>query len=91
MVTIDIAAGGTTESRWLPWLAMASWPALDPATCRPGRPLIVAPHPDDEILGAGGLLALAGGEIVAVTDGEASHEAYPGGPAALAATTLAMR
>jgi LmbE family N-acetylglucosaminyl deacetylase len=40
--------------------------------------VIVAPHPDDEILGAGGTLArlaASGTEIVlvAVTDGEASH------------------
>src|SRR6185437_4170480 len=42
------------------------------------RLVVVAPHPDDEILGAGGLLAAAaraGREILlaAVTDGRASH------------------
>ena len=46
----------------------------------PGRAVVVAPHPD-EVLGVGGLLALlltAGTriEVVALTDGEASH---PGG------------
>jgi LmbE family N-acetylglucosaminyl deacetylase len=40
--------------------------------------VVVAPHPDDEILGSGGLLqALAGTgadiEVLAVTDGEGSH------------------
>jgi LmbE family N-acetylglucosaminyl deacetylase len=40
--------------------------------------IVVAPHPDDEVLGVGGTVALlagAGAEViaVAVTDGEASH------------------
>jgi LmbE family N-acetylglucosaminyl deacetylase len=42
------------------------------------RIVVVAPHPDDEIIGAAGLMRLACQqgrrvEIVAVTDGEASH------------------
>lgn len=42
------------------------------------RLVVVAPHPDDEVLGAGGLMRMAGAagcpvEVVAVTDGEASH------------------
>ena len=70
MVTV-IEGGGTDDARWLTWPAVARWPAL---TFPPGRPLVVAPHPDDEILGVGGLLAVLGdAEIVAVTDGEASH------------------
>ncbi len=48
-----------------------------------GRCVVVAPHPDDETLGAGGLigaLGAAGREVavVAVTDGEASHPDQPG-------------
>jgi LmbE family N-acetylglucosaminyl deacetylase len=44
--------------------------------------VVVAPHPDDETLGAGGTLAAwaaDGGEVavVAVTDGEASHPHSP--------------
>ena len=78
MTTIEGA--GTTEDVWLPFLAARGLPALalDPA---PARVVVLAPHPDDEVLGVGGLIALlaASGsrvEVVAVTDGEASH---PGG------------
>jgi LmbE family N-acetylglucosaminyl deacetylase len=71
MVTPIIGAG-TAEQRWLAWPAMTRWPALD--VPESGVPLVVAPHPDDEILGVGGLLALLGAaEVAAVTDGEASH------------------
>jgi LmbE family N-acetylglucosaminyl deacetylase len=43
-----------------------------------GRPFVVSPHPDDETLGAGGLIAgaCAGGQVVdviVVTDGSGSH------------------
>ena len=71
MVT-PIVGAGTDEARWRAWPAVAGWPALD----RPAgpAPLVVAPHPDDEVLGVGGLIALIGAaEVVAVTDGEASH------------------
>lgn len=45
---------------------------------RPGRVVLVAPHPDDEVLALGGSLAMlarSGREVlvVAVTDGDASH------------------
>jgi LmbE family N-acetylglucosaminyl deacetylase len=68
MVT-EINGPGTTESVWA---ALPPLPPVDLAGVE--RPLVVAPHPDDEILGVGGLLALIGAaDIVAVTDGEASH------------------
>lgn len=79
--------GGTPEARWRSW--SRDWPELDPTGCR--RVVVVAPHPDDEVLAAGGLLhrSAAGGavvELVAVTDGDASHPGSPTlAPAALAA------
>ena len=70
---------GTDEQAWRDWTAPRSWPPL--AWEPPGEaaaPLSVAPHPDAEILGVGGLLAMltaTGGkaEVAVVTDGEASH------------------
>ncbi|WBB71926.1 PIG-L family deacetylase [Micromonospora sp. WMMD1128] len=73
-----IVGAGTDETRWRTWTAPATWPTLtldDPAWSSP--PLVVAPHPDDEVLGVGGLVAMLadgpGAEIAVVTDGEASH------------------
>ena len=79
--TTDLTGEGTLEAVWQDWPELHAWPDLvlgrPPATV-----VVVAPHPDDEILGVGGLLAMlarAGSTIhvVAVTDGEASH---PGSP-----------
>ncbi|WP_127502416.1 PIG-L deacetylase family protein [Actinoplanes solisilvae] len=67
-----ISGLGTPEQQWEAWPAIQGWPALPLGDA--GTPLVVAPHPDDEILGVAGLLALLGtAELVAVTDGEASH------------------
>jgi LmbE family N-acetylglucosaminyl deacetylase len=76
MLTVSDVDLGTPESVW------SSSPVLHglaPLALVAGRPLVVvAPHPDDEILGAAGLMLAAhdlGADImvVAVTDGEASH------------------
>ncbi len=69
---------GTPEPLWAAW--KRTFPTLDFADCR--RIVVVAPHPDDEILGVGGLMAVAAASgiavsVVAVTDGGASH---PGSP-----------
>ena len=70
--------GGTPESTWREW--GRSFPELDLTGC--SRLIIVAPHPDDEILGLGGtaLLAILSGisvQVVSVTDGGASHPDSP--------------
>jgi LmbE family N-acetylglucosaminyl deacetylase len=75
-----IRGRGTSEAQWRPWLQQhLSRP--EPFTQwlpDTARLVVLAPHPDDEVLACGALLALhaaRGGEslIVAVTDGEASH------------------
>lgn len=88
-----IEGGGTSEQDWLAHLAGRDLPALELASA-PDLVVVVAPHPDDEVLAVGGLLALlvARGtqvQVVAVTDGEASN---PGGsvpPAELAVRRVA--
>lgn len=46
---------------------------------RPGPLFVLSPHPDDEVLGAGGLMAMRAGlhpvTVISVTDGE---QAFPG-------------
>lgn len=81
-VEFDAADRGTPSADWDAWFAgREPDPLLEvPGDCR--RLVVVAPHPDDEILGVGTLAAraaAAGAEVlvVGVTDGDASH---PGSP-----------
>ncbi|MEO8855636.1 MAG: PIG-L family deacetylase [Burkholderiaceae bacterium] len=75
-----IAGESTSEAVWSNWLhrlCVQAWDwrsELQSAACL----VVVAPHPDDELLACGGLLAMharSGGKcrVLAVTDGEASH------------------
>ncbi|MBT9462404.1 PIG-L deacetylase family protein [Hydrogenophaga sp.] len=74
----------TCELTWRRWLAGLRCHELSVRDWLPAhaRLVVVAPHPNDEILACGGLIAThvaQGGRvlIVAVTDGEASHEGTP--------------
>jgi LmbE family N-acetylglucosaminyl deacetylase len=75
--SFDPADDGTPECQWLSLFShFGEWlPKRGPLT-------VVAPHPDDEILGAGGLVQtwVAAGEsvtVVSVTDGEAADPNHP--------------
>lgn len=85
MVTFDHRDSGTPETSW-----RSHWRAdrrLDPEALFDGRPperlILLAAHPDDETLGAGGLLNRLGSglqlpvDVVVATAGEASHPNSP--------------
>ena len=76
---------GTPEERWRDAGLHENLVHLGPIKAR--RLVVVSPHPDDEVFGAGGLIQAALSqcvpvEVIAVTDGEASH------PNSSAAATL---
>lgn len=75
MVTFDGRAAGTPAATWAASPRLADLPGL---ALPLGRVAVLAAHPDDETLGAGGLLhrlARAGrhADVVVVTDGSGSH------------------
>ena len=79
--TVRVIRGrGTSEASWRACSHLGTLPAVTLDTLVPAgrRAVVVAPHPDDEVLGAGGLMsqmAQAGRDllILPVTDGTASH------------------
>ncbi|WP_246115752.1 PIG-L deacetylase family protein [Trebonia kvetii] len=96
-----IDAPGTDERSWRAWPWLSTLPASGlQALAGVTSAVIVAAHPDDEVLGAGGLISMLAASrarlrLVAVTDGERSHQGYSS-PAVLAKrrtaeTTAALR
>ncbi|MGH9067873.1 MAG: PIG-L deacetylase family protein, partial [Acidimicrobiales bacterium] len=82
---IDVTDPGWPEAEWLARPELAGAPPMiwSRPPARPGRVVVVAPHPDDEVLGVGATMVhfLRDGwrvEVVTVTDGEAADpEATP--------------
>jgi LmbE family N-acetylglucosaminyl deacetylase len=77
-LTVDEEHLGRSEALWRSSARQRELEAIE--LVRVQRMILVAPHPDDEVLGAAGLIqrALTDGieiEVVAVTDGEGSHPA----------------
>lgn len=75
-----IMGTGTSIQAWQDWPGLQQLPPLDIKVSFPQqqRVCILAPHPDDEILGCGGLIQalVAQGNpvtLIAVTNGSASH------------------
>ena len=98
MLTVSEHDLGTPESVWSAWPDLAGAPPLDVDGLCDGasRLVVLAPHPDDEVLGAAGLMSTCARrgttvEIVSITDGEAALPSLRGGPASLRALRRAER
>jgi len=75
-----IDAPGTDEDAWAGWGTLDALP--DAGLAHVASAVIVAAHPDDEVLGVGGLISVLAASgvrlrLVAATDGEGSHRASP--------------
>jgi LmbE family N-acetylglucosaminyl deacetylase len=84
-----IDSPGTDERSWAAWPWLSTLPGNGPTGLAGVRSaVIVAAHPDDEVLGIGGLMSMLAASdarlrLVAVTDGERSHQGHAS-PAPLA-------
>ena len=92
MTDIDVNRG-TDECRWREWSEMGRWPTLDLSGWQERRVVVLAAHPDDEVLAVGGTLVLLGRlgipvSFVWATNGEASH---PGSSAAVVPDLALLR
>jgi len=79
-----ISGEGTPEEDWTKWLESQIFPScsLLEIIQDSRRVVIVAPHPDDEVLGTAGIIQCSDAlnlpcTIISVTDGEASHPQSP--------------
>jgi len=77
---VPITGEGTPAAVWAGWSGLRSISRIEAGMLVPAhnRAVVIAPHPDDEVLGTGGLLAQLAELrrrmlLIAVTDGGASH------------------